>query len=152
MKNKPNILNKLAEVKKMQRKFPFREESRGKNYCWKKKNHHRENNRYLRGDQFNKLAGAFQITLIIKELFLLGQMAGGVQSVFLVEPSRQNGRCRRLGGRCGACGMGSGVLGGVRKYMRLRRSHWPLKPWGSRVSASKAPVAQPQKARPGSPG
>lgn len=91
MKNKPNILNKLAEVKKMQMKFPFREGSRGKNCCSKKKNH-RENSGYLREDQFSKLAGAFQISLIVKELLL-----GGVQSVFLVEPSRQNGRSRQMG-------------------------------------------------------
>ena len=68
-------------------KFPFREGSRGK----KKKNYCRENNGNLKRAPFNKLAGAFQITLIVKEL-LLGQMAAGVQSVFLVELGKQNGR------------------------------------------------------------
>lgn len=51
-----------------QMKFPFREGSRGKKYCWKKKNYCRENSGYLKRAPFNKLAGAFQITLIVKEL------------------------------------------------------------------------------------
>ena len=63
----------------VQMKFAFREESRSEKYCWKKRKYYTGKQWVLKKKLFNKLAGAFQVTLIVQEL-LLGQMAAGVKS------------------------------------------------------------------------
>ena len=87
----------MVRSEDMQVKFAFREESRSKKYCWKKRKYYTGKRWILKKRLFNKLAGAFRVPLIVQEL-LLDQMAAGVQSVFLVELGKQNGRSCEAGG------------------------------------------------------
>ena len=53
----------------VQVKFPFREESRSKEYCWKQRKYYTGKQWVLKKRLSNKLAGAFQVTLIVQSFF-----------------------------------------------------------------------------------